>query len=176
MIVCLIDSMEDTTLLRQVYEGLDNIKLLVNPSSDKLHQVLLDNPTETLLDMGHGTGWGLLNANLSGYVLNGFDADELLHNRQVIGIWCHASDYAESYNVHGFFTSMFISNESEANYYNYNSHTNEDIFNEVTLFSKRVNKLLKDKTPLNEWVEHLRSQADYSKDYVAFNYNGLRYY
>ena len=175
MIVVLINSMPDTDLLCEVYQGLDDINLLINPTEEQLIQVLCANPTtERLLAMGHGTGWGLINEDFSGYILNRADAD-LLRSREVIGIWCHASDYAQAEGLHGFFTSMFISNVGESQIYGYNDYSNQDIFSEVTLFSKRLNKLLKDKTPLNEWVDILRSQADMSKDYVAFNYNGLYY-
>lgn len=180
MIVVLINREEDTDtrILRKVYQGLDDIRLMVNPTKGELEDVLRANRTETLLAMGHGTCCGLLNKDFSGYVLS--DA-ELLRDRDVIAIWCHASDFAEltladeGIRLHGFFSSMFISNENEASCFGYEAQ-NQDIYKEVELFSERVNKLLKDKTPLNEWVNILRSQADMTKDYVRFNYDGLRYY
>jgi hypothetical protein len=36
--------------------------------------------------------------------------------------------------------------------------------------------LLKDKTPLNEWVDKLYSMHDATKGYVHYNYCGLRYF
>ena len=55
------------------------------------------------------------------------------------------------------------------------AHSNDDIFSEVSLFSERVNKLIKDKTPLNEWVEKLYAMHDATKGYVHYNYSGLYY-
>ena len=174
MIVVHIDSMEDTSILKKVYEGLDDIKLLVNPTRKQLREMLKENPTERLLVMGHGTSFGLLNANLTGFILTSEDAT-LLRSREVVGIFCYASSFAQMEGLHGFFTSMFISNQNEASVYGYDAD-NSDVFNEVSLFSQRLNTLFRNQTALSEWADILRSQADYSKDYVAFNYDGLRSY
>lgn len=172
MIVCLINSMEDAALLQDVYKGLSDVKLLVNPSSEQLTKVLRDNPHETFMGLGHGTGYGLLNETMSDYVL--MDAD-LLRDRETIGIWCYAGSFASSNNLHGFFTSMFVSNQREAEWYGFKADGNDDIYHEVTLFCQRVNRLLQDNVPMNEWPDILRSQAS-DKDYVKFNYDGLEYY
>ena len=49
MIVVLINREEDTDtrILRKVYQGLDDIRLMVNPTKEQLEDVLRANPTET---------------------------------------------------------------------------------------------------------------------------------
>lgn len=174
MIVCYVNSMEDTALLEDIFKGLSDVKLLVNPSSDQLEKVLRDNPNETFMGLGHGTRYGLLDESLTGYVLTGVDVD-LLRNREVIGIWCYASSFARSNNLHGFFTSMFVSNQGEAEWYGFKTDSLV-VYHEVTLFCLRLNSLLQDNIPLCDWPDKLRAQVkDSDPEYVQFNYNGLEY-
>lgn len=176
MIAVLIDTMEDTHFLSKVYEGVDNVRILINPSSEELERALLEDPSETLLAMGHGTSCGLLASNWSGFVLDPEMAKRVnLKDRNVIGIWCYADRFAQSNGLKGFFTSMFVSNQMEANMYGF-STMETDVFHEVELFTQRVNTLIKNNVPLSEWTDALRSQADMTKDYVAFNYDGLKYF
>ena len=174
MIVVFVNSMEDTDLLKQIYEGLDDIKLLVNPTYEEVDKILMDNPGEKFLAIGHGTWEGLLNVDWTGYAIDE-DTAPLLRDREVIGIWCNSDWYARLNSLKGFYTGMFISNQQEAEAYNFVA-LEPEVFEEVSQFAKRVNGLLKQGVPLCEWVERLRSEADLKKDFVKYNYDGLRYY
>ena len=175
MIVCIIDTTSDAHLLHKAYEGLDDSVILVNPKPKELDDVLRERPNETLMGLGHGCSSGLFGYNCN--IIIGERNLDLLKDRDLICIWCNADGFGRRHpELRGFFTSMFISNEGEAYCYGYKDYSNEDIFNEVVLFSERVNTLLKDKTPLNEWVEKLYSMHDASKGYVHYNYCGLRYF
>lgn len=175
MIVVLVDTTHDAHLLHRVYEGLEDIKLMVNPSKAEVIKVLEDNPTETLLAMGHGSPSGLFGVKWSENVIDK-SMVPLLETRMMIGIWCHANRFAEmNPSVNGFFTSMFISNEGEASCFGYKAK-DEDVLSEVTLFCERVNKLIKEDVPMKEWVGKIYEQGDLTKDFVSFNYKGLKYY
>jgi hypothetical protein len=127
------------------------------------------------MGMGHGCSSGLFGYRSS--IVIGNRNIDLLKDRELICIWCNADGFGRSHNeLSGFFTSMFISNAGEAMCYNFYGAKDEDIFSEVTLFCERVNKLIKDKTPLNEWVNKLYEQHNTTKGYVVFNYQGLKYF
>jgi hypothetical protein len=172
LIVIHIDTQKDTSFLTKCYEGLD-AKVFVNPTKEEVNKVLKDNPDDKVMMMGHGFGGGLFSAT-GGNVID-FSNVNLLKGRECIGIWCFASDFAKTNGLKGYFTSMFISNGGEARSYHYTADE-EDVFNEVVLFAERVNKLLKDNVPLDEWVERLQEEADYSKGFVEFNYSKMEYF
>ena len=179
MIVVLVDTTNDAHLLHRVYEGVEDMTLLVNPSNDEVDRVLRERPGETLMCMGHGFCGGLLAASYyKGHGLAVAVGDrniELLKGRPLICIWCNADEFAARHpELSGFFTSMFISNASEAAWFGFDADE-DDIFNEVTLFAERVNSLIKDKVNLYDWPVILRGQADLTKDYVRFNYDGIKY-
>ena len=175
MIVCIIDTTSDAHLLHRVYEGIADSVILVNPKPAELGKVLQERPNETLMGLGHGCSSGLFGYNCN--IIIGERNLELLKDRDLICIWCNADGFGRRHQeLHGFFTSMFISNEGEASCYGYKNYSNDDIFSEVTLFCERVNQLLKDNTPLNEWVDKLYSMHDANKGYVHYNYCGLRYF
>jgi len=179
MIAVLVDTTNDAHLLHKVYEGVENLTLLVNPSNDEVDRVLRERPGETLLCMGHGFSGGLLATSYftgNGPAVAVGDRNiDLLKGRKLICIWCHAVGFAARHpELSGFFTSMFISNASEALWCGFDAD-DDDIFNEVTLFAERVNSLIKDNTDLSEWPAILRGQAAMEKGYVRFNYDGLQY-
>lgn len=175
MIVCIIDTTPDAHLLHKAYEGIEDSVILVNPNPKELDDLLRQKPNDTLVGLGHGCSSGLFGYNCN--IIIGERNLDLLKDRDLICIWCNADGFLKRHpELRGFASSMFISNESELYYCGFsNNYTNEDIFSEVSLFSERVNKLIQDDEPLKDWPSLLRSQADMSKDYVAYNYNGLYY-
>lgn len=86
------------------------------------------------------------------------------------------TQFAQSVGMKGFFSSMFFSNESEAIFNDCFRTNAETITQEETLFCQRVNQLIQKNTPMGQWVEALRSQANLTQEVVKFNYDGLRYF
>ena len=175
MIVIHIDSEKDTAFLSKCYEGIGDSIILYNPTKEQVTQTLTDNPNVTVMMLGHGSSSGLFSKDWRGNVIDYTNA-KLLKDRDCIGIWCYAKNFARQYGLKGYFTSMFVSNGGEAKAFGYKDATEEDVFNEVAIFAERVNDLIKAETPLTEWVEKLQEQADYSKPYVEFNYSAMEYF
>ena len=179
MITILINSQKDTDFLRKAYEGLEDNIVLVNPTREKVEKVLAEHPNDTAMLMGHGSPSGLFSHDWRGYIIDSKNAN-LLQNREVIAIWCWAKEFGRKEGLKGFFTSMFISNigEYEGHFRNdrTQTHTEEEIFNGITDFVTSVNTYIKIGKPLNEWCEDLRNSADYSKNFVKYNYDGLEYF
>jgi hypothetical protein len=112
---------------------------------------------------------------MDGYVISSKDVD-LLRKRNVIGLWCYAGNFADKYGLHGFFTSMFISNVNEAINLNFNA-TKEDITSENIKFAVSINALLRRQVPYSAWVMNLQEIASFSDlPFVHYNYEALAYY
>ena len=174
MIVIYIDSQSDTAFLKECYKGIDNIILLYNPTKEEVNKTLAENPDEDVMMLGHGSPSGLFSADWKGNVVDYSNALRL-KGRNCIGIWCWAKKFAKNYGLKGYFTSMFISNESEARSFGYNA-TDKEVFDEVDFFARAINGLIKDGVPYDKWVGKLQSIADMSKDFVKYNYDGMEYF
>ena len=113
MIVIHMDSMKDTARLKRLYDGLDNVTLLYNKSREEIEDALSTNDDKIVMCLGHGSRYGLFSHDWHGNVIDHRNA-HLLKDRFVIGIWCYAAEFADRVGLHGYFTSMFISNMGEA--------------------------------------------------------------
>lgn len=173
ILVIYVDSAEDTNDLKLTYEGLD-VTLLYNPTPQQVTKELRVTSADTVMILGHGSPNGLFTHDWCG---NSVDARHVqyLKNKKCIGIWCYASEFAIKYDLKGFFTSMFISNKWEAACHGYQAE-NEEIYEQTRKFIRTVNQLIKDGTPMNEWLGILDSSADMTKPYVKFNYEALSYF
>ena len=174
MIVVYVNSMSDTDTFHAVYENLD-CKLMYNPTREEVVNALEDNPGETILAFGHGTPYGLLNDDMTGFVID-MSMVEQLRNREVIGIWCYASLFAEKAGLNGFFTNMFISNSIEASCMGCGYWKDEILFEQNTKFAVAINDLIRREVPMNQWVQTLYDGCDKHMNFVEFNYSKLAYF
>lgn len=170
----------DTLVLKHIWEGLPNVKVVeVNsyngPWTKKVNTAILAEK-DTLIFCGHGYPSGLLSPQNHGFPCIVSERNvKFIKAKRVIGIWCHASLFARNENLHGFFSSMFISNENEARFNGCPRANAETITREEILFGKRLNQLIASDIPMQEWKQKLIDQADMGIDVVRFNYNGLTY-
>ena len=155
MLVIHIISSQDTEDFSGVYDGLNAI-VLVNPSKSECKQAIINEPEKIVL-IGHGTEYGLLNEQLNGYLINS-EMVHLLRDKEIIGIWCNASNEKELIEC-GF--QMFENCEKE-------------IEKQNQRFSSRVNILLLLNKPVSEWSEYLINSLDKDeKDFVYYNYEAF---
>ena len=168
----IINSKEDTNDFLNIIDGFNSSNILINPSKGAVRKLLKESNNDIVF-CGHGDEMGLYNKDLNGYVISSNDV-HLLRNHNIIGIWCFAGNFADRYDLHGFFTSMFISNIDEANYFNFNT-TPDIITAENVKFSTMINELLKKQIPYSEWVDILQKQANTHIPFVRFNYEALYY-
>lgn len=167
-----VNSRPDTDYYPLLTQGLD-ANVLVNPSGHQIKE-LLRASTNDLILFGHGTELGLLNRAWNGYSVGRREL-QLLRTRRIIGLWCYAGNFADRYGLHGFFTSMFISNQGEA-VDNCFVATQREIDEQNVIFAKAINKLLADQTPMDQWVGILQDQCANDIPFVRFNYEALAYY
>lgn len=175
---------EDCGYLRHLWKSLKDVNLVeINKNDDEsVYETktrvreALKKETDMVVLCGHGTELGLLSPDFSYYV---FDSKDLPYVKwkKVVGIWCHASEFALMNELPGFFTSMFISNIHEYFMFIGKSIEQDVIGKHVTHFSKNVSNLIKDGVALEKWCEILKSEKDdYDKELTEFNYGLLSYY
>jgi len=108
-----------TDFLKSIYCKLKNVTLIIeNTSRDVLHELISSH--DQIIMLGHGSPSGLFNVAGIGtgtFTISHFEVS-LLRSKQCIFIWCHASDFVHHYNLKGLSSGMFISEVSEAQYYN----------------------------------------------------------
>lgn len=174
MIVVFVNSMEDTATFSPLYDRIENCTLLYNPSREEVEKVLTENPNETLMCLGHGSARGLFTHDFKGYLID--RNTPYLDTREIIGVWCYASDFARINNLRGFFTYMFISNPQEALVHRCGEHTYEFVYEQNRQFATKLNELIRNETPMEDWVEILYEGCDLKVDFVEFNYSNLAYF
>ena len=147
---------------------------MYNPNRADVKAELEKNPEETVLCFGHGTRHGLMNEDMSHYIIDS-DMTDLLCNREVIGIWCYAADFARENGLKGFFTNMFISNPMESLQYNCGFHKEEVVYEQNDKFATAITELIKNGVPMQEWPESLYENSDKELSFVEYNYRRLEY-
>ncbi len=170
----------DTLVLKNIWEGIPNVNVVEindhNGSFKRKVDTAMLAEKDTLILCGHGFPSGLMSPQFYGDRLVVSERNSrFIKAKRVIGIWCHASAFARSEGLHGFFSSMFISNKNEALMHNCTKSDGTIITREEVLFAKRLNELIKSDIPMSEWKCRLIEQANMNIDVTRFNYNGLTY-
>jgi hypothetical protein len=101
-----------TDFLKAIYEGKKFTVVSDMFPDDKEVQELIQEH-DRVVCLGHGSPEGLFGG--FGMVINDAHA-ELLKDKEVVAIWCHANQYMEKHGLHGFYSGMFVSEEIEARY------------------------------------------------------------
>lgn len=171
----------DTRVLKALWKGIDADVYSVGRGAlghrrgseqrDDLKRAI-SSEKDTILFCGHGSSGGLWEPG--GMYL--FDEGDipLVKAKNVIGIWCHAREFAITTGLRGFYSSMFISNSMEARCNGIYGVSDSEITKSEIRFCDRINELLKNNVPLEDWLEILRSYP-ITNDVEEFNYKGLFY-
>lgn len=177
---------EDTRRLTDLWKGLDANVIELNNSfpadNNDLQQVknAMYSETDTLLFCGHGLSTGLFNPSKRPFGNMFIFSSEDVKNikaKNIIGIWCYAREFSQWNNVKGFFSSMFISNSTEAAICGIHDVPEQSIYNSMTTFCTKVNSLLKNNVPLNTWAANIQNEllTPTSTAVEKFNYSNLFY-
>ena len=111
-----------TTFLSPIYANLKN-KTVVRGGVSKSELRELIESHDRVLMLGHGSPWGLLNAgqfpDAGSYIIDDSMALTLKNKFNTVFIWCHADQFVQRHGLSGFYSGMFISEISEADYYGF---------------------------------------------------------
>lgn len=168
-----IDSKPDTGCLSSVYS--DDSHVLYNPAKGEVRKALKSFTGRTVVLLGHGDINGLYNKDWNGYVIDS-SLVQLLRGFDVIGIWCYATEFARRYGLHGFFTSMFISNADEATELGFGGCLGCDIEDRLRLFCEKVRNLILTDIPMMEWYDYFMGQPEVEEPYVRYNYEAMEFF
>jgi len=102
-----------TDFLSEIYEG-RNYDVVTDPFVDSDTVAELIKEHQRVICLGHGSPFGLFSD--FELLINDSHAD-ILKDKEVVAIWCHANQYMEKHELSGFFTGMFISEVMEASMY-----------------------------------------------------------
>jgi hypothetical protein len=125
---------------------------------------------DRIIMMGHGCPQGLLGFT---YIFMDSDFIKLLQTKQCVCIWCNADRYVIPNNIQGFYTGMFISEVSEANYFGINVH--QDTVNRSNKLFAFEMKLCLDHDDPKDICEEIRSTYVGNSEVYEFNNKRLYY-
>ena len=171
-----------TEMLSILYEGLGARSVETKRSKKEMEHLLHHtSPGERIMLLGHGTDKGLYFRKNN--EKEGFDSiivghPQAYHLRKhcggIIGIWCHAVEFAQKEGLHGLFSGMIISEMSEAE--EYGVATDEDSMDRTNrLMFAQLRRLLDDGTPLHEIPARLKALDTTQSELSRFNYERFYY-
>lgn len=166
-----------TEMLSILYEGLE-AKLIESDCSNKEmgHLLRHTSPSERIMLLGHGSDKGLFYRDddtkdeFDKIIVGHPHAFHLRnHGSNIIGIWCHAVEFAKKEGLHGLFSGMIISEMSEAEKYGVTTDK-ESMDRTNRLMFTQLRRLLDDGTPLHEIPERMKALDTTQSELSRFNY------
>jgi hypothetical protein len=128
---------KSTDFLRPIYQDLKHKTVITGPiTRDGLHALIKAH--DRIIGLGHGSPSGLFSMSSGGfgsYILGAGEV-EVLRGKELVSIWCHASQFMERHRLNGLYSGMFISEVSEARYYGLNEVTQADVNESNDAFAK----------------------------------------
>jgi len=170
-----------TVFLETIYEKIDNKTVIQNNFSKILKQEVFEliKTHDRIMMMGHGSPEGLFsvgnfNTN-NGYVIDKNFVPFLKNKKECFYLWCNADKFVEKYQLNGFYSGMFISEVSEANFCNVK--TNQQLVEESNnCFSKIVSNWVNcDMKSLHENIKTQYSKLAEFNDVASYNLKRLYY-
>jgi hypothetical protein len=107
-----------TDFLKPIYKSVENaVTLTGGVGSSKIKEYIQN--SERVLMMGHGSPGGLFSIGrfyTGTYVIGDWCVDDLAQKEENVFIWCNADKFVTKYRLKGFYSGMFVSEVSEANF------------------------------------------------------------
>lgn len=171
-----------TSVLSTLYEGMDANMVSSNCSNKEMEHLLHHVSTqERIMLLGHGSDKGLFyreddtKDEFDKIIVGHPHAFHLRkHGGNLIGIWCHADKFARTEGLHGFFSGMIISEESEAEEYGITA-AKQEILKSNTIMFEHLRWLLDEEIPLCEIPQRIKNMDAERTSLSVFNYNNLYY-
>jgi len=153
-----------TDFLSQIYEG-RGFTVITKHKRDlpknKFIQEIKNH--DRIIMMGHGYPGGLFMSHIDSTLVY------LLREKECVCIWCNADQFVNRYGLKGFFTGMFISEVSEAGWFNIKT-TQEAVDYSNELFTRLVTENIDNENPQPIIKEN------YVGDCPVIRYNNDRLY
>lgn len=173
---------EDCQVLKETWQNVSGRFIEITPESDDCWQDEVEHAiqeeTETLVLLGHGTSFGLLFPIIDRgeYIIHENNVLDI-KAKNIICVWCNASSFVSKFDdLHNVLaSSMFISNVNEAYNYSFTEYDQNTINNISRYCGQELVQLLMNEVPLKEWVMRIGSHADILNEIDMFNRQGFYY-
>lgn len=171
-----------TAMLSALYEGMDATVVDQSMSNREIDRAIHHcKKSDRIMLLGHGCDNGLFTRNddtireFDRIIVGHSHAYHLRkHGGNLIGIWCHADQFARKEGLHGLFSGMIISDIYEAEEYGIKTlQMHIDEANDVMFATLR--RLLDEGHPLHEIPELLQSTDHINNHITRFNYPNFFY-
>ena len=171
-----------TSVLSTLYEGMDANVVSGNCSNKEMGHLLHHvSSEERIMLLGHGSDKGLFyreddtKDEFDKIIVGHPHAFHLRkHVSNIIGIWCHADEFARVEGLHGLFSGMIISEEQEAVEYGVMA-TQQEILKSNTIMFGHLRWLLDEDIPLCEIPQRIKNMDAERTSLSVFNYNNFHY-
>lgn len=171
-----------TAMLSALYEGLGARGIDDCRSTKEVGRLLHHVSTqERIMLLGHGSDKGLFFRKddcwdeFDRIIVGHSHAYHLRrHGGNIVAVWCNADLFARAEGLHGLFSGMIISEQSEAQWYQVET-TQEELDCENLKLARRLRALLDEDVPLNEIPERMLAMDDVRSPLTTFNYKHLFY-
>lgn len=171
-----------TAMLAALYQGKEMQLIDTPPGSHAMKHLLYHTPPhERIMLLGHGSAQGLyyrkddVRADFDGYIVNRHHAYSLRrHGPNLVGIWCHAVDFARKMNLKGLFSGMIISDMEEAAEYHIDT-TPEELGRDNAQMVARLRFLLDTTPQLRDIPAKLAESASPLSPLSRFNWCNFYY-
>lgn len=171
-----------TSVLSILYDGMET-NIISNKCSNKEMGHLLHHASkqERIMLLGHGSDKGLFyrdddTKDEFDKIIVGHPHSFYLrkHGGNLVGIWCHADEFARAEGLHGLFSGMIISEEQEAEEYGIMA-TKHEILKSNTVMFEQLRCLLDENVPLCEIPQRIKNMDDEKTSLSVFNYHNFHY-
>lgn len=165
----------DTKVLKNLWKGFKPKVIHAFKATSEDINDALQNEKDILILCGHGSPSGLFGDK--GYAV-GFHNVDLIRAKYVIGMWCHAKEFAKSAHLEGFFTAMYISNRSEAlfNLKEKVTVSSAEITASETEFCLHINNMIRNSLDtIKQWPEEILKIMPPKNQVEEFNHRQVEY-
>lgn len=167
-----------TSALSQLYRLREDVSVCItekNTNSEVKNAIMNANG---IMMLGHGNKYGLFSTpdkkGIYRRLIVNSDYAQFLRDKECIGIWCYANEFAMHYGLHGLFSGMIISELHEA-VENHILATKEEIDYEMEKFVIRLRDCI-EKYGLKDTPDRMKELDDVKSALTEFNYSRLYYY
>lgn len=169
-------------MLSVLYAGLGATVIGDNRTAKEMGRLLHHvSSQERIMLLGHGMENGLFfreddsSKEFDGIIVGHSHAYHLRkHGGNLIGIWCHADDFARKEGLHGLFSGMIVSDTDEAEEYGINVPQFVIEEENIVMFGK-LRGLLDEGLPLHEIPARMEALNDAHTPVADFNYRHFFY-
>ena len=167
-----------TSMLSRLYGSREDIIMRITEKSTNSEVKNAIRSANRIMMLGHGNKYGLFSVpdkkGIYRRLIVHSDYAQFLRDKECIGIWCYANEFAMHHKLHGLFSGMIISELHEAVENNIPA-TKEEIDCEMEKFVTRLRDCI-EKYGLKDTPVKMKELDDVRSALTKFNYSRLYYY